>query len=112
MLTIVAARSRRLHGLGHDPRRRTVARRDDHQGNVKLGPVKTRSVEEHSGMFAEAFAVVGGDDHPGLFEDGAAVELVDEPAELLVQVRDAIIVAVAKRGSGPRTAAGGTPPAC
>ena len=62
---------------------------------MDLGSVEAPPVEEHAGMFAEALAMVGGDDYPGLFEDTAAVELVDQPAELLVQVRDAIVVAVA-----------------
>ena len=62
---------------------------------MELRLVETRPVQEHTGMFAEALAVVRGDDHPGPLEDRAAIELVDQPAELLVKVRDAVVVRVA-----------------
>ena len=92
--TIVAARSRRLTvsatTVGRAPRRR-----NDHQRNMELRLVETRSVPEHAGMLAEALAVVRGDDHPGPLENGTAIELVDQPAELLVEIRDAVVVGVA-----------------
>ena len=50
---------------------------------------------EDAGMLAEALAVVGGDDHPGRLQDAPAAQLVDQSAELLVEVRDAIVVGVA-----------------
>ena len=73
---------------------------------MELRLVKTRPMPEHAGVFAEAFPVIGGDDDPGPPEDGAAVQFVDQPAELLVQVRDAVVVGIAgeidlRTGKGP-----------
>ena len=62
---------------------------------MELRLVETRPVPEHAGVFAEALPVIGGDDHPGLLEEGTAIQLVDQEAELLVQVRDAVIVGIA-----------------
>ena len=62
---------------------------------MELRLVETRSVPEHAGLFAEALAVIRGDDHPGPLENGTAIELVDQPAELLIEVRDAVVVRVA-----------------
>ena len=53
---------------------------------MELCLVETRSVPEHAGFFAEAFAVIRGDDHPGPLENGTAIEFVDQPAELLIEV--------------------------
>ena len=59
---------------------------------MELRLVKTRPVPEHAGFFAETFAVIRGDDHPGPLENRTAIELVDQPAELLIEVRDAVVV--------------------
>ena len=53
-------------------------------------------------MLAEALAVVRGDDHPGPIEDRARSELVEQSAELLVEVRDAVVVGVADEREIPR----------
>ena len=62
---------------------------------MELRLVEARPVAEDAGMLAEALAVVRGDDHPGPLEDAAALELVDQPAQLLIEVRDAVVVGVA-----------------
>ena len=57
---------------------------------------------EDAGMLAEALAVVGGDDHPGRFEDRTSTELVEQSAQLFIEVRDAVIVGVAGKRDIPR----------
>ena len=64
---------------------------------MELRLVEARPMAEDAGMLAEALAVVRGDDHPGPIEDPAAAELVDQPAQLLVEIRDAVVVGVASR---------------
>ena len=61
---------------------------------MQLGLVETRPVAEDARVLAEALAVVRGDDQPGSLEDAAPVELVEQLAELLVEVGDAIVVGV------------------
>src|SRR5262249_18663582 len=70
-------------------------RRNDHERNVELSPVETRPVPEHSRLFAKTLAVIRGDDHPGSLEEGTAIELVDQPAELLIEIGHAVVVGVA-----------------
>ena len=65
---------------------------------MELRLVEARAVPEHAGMLAETFPVVRGDDQPGPVEDVTAVELVDQPAELLVEIRDAVVVGGANEG--------------
>ncbi len=64
---------------------------------MKLRLVEARSVAEHAGMFAETLAVVRDDDEPGPVEDGTTLELVDQPSQLLIEVRDTIVVSVASQ---------------
>ena len=45
-------------------------------------------------VFAEAFAVVGNDDQPGVFENAASVERVDQFTDLFVEIGDAVVVGV------------------
>ncbi len=49
---------------------------------------------EHARVLAEAFAVVRHDDHPGTFQVVTAIELVEQPAELLIEICDAVVVQV------------------
>ena len=62
---------------------------------MDLRLIETRAVPEHAGLFAEALAMIRRDDDPGSLEDGTAIELVDQSPELLIEIRDAIVVAVA-----------------
>ena len=48
-------------------------------------------------VLAEVLAVVGRDDHQRVRQQAAPVQLVEEPAELLVEVGDAVVVGVAAR---------------
>jgi hypothetical protein len=56
--------------------------------------VEAFSVFEQA-VLAEAFAVVGGDDQESVVENALAVELIDEGAELVVEIGEAAIVTVA-----------------
>ena len=80
--------------LVDDLLRRAPPGRDDQERDVQLGLVEARPVAEDAGMLAETLAVVRGDDQPGLLEDPAPVQLVDQLPELLIEVRDAIVVGV------------------
>ena len=48
-------------------------------------------------MVPQRFAVIGKDDHERVIEDAAASQLVEQDAQLIVEVRDAIVVRVAAR---------------
>ena len=61
---------------------------------MQLGLVETRAVAENAGVLAETFAMVRGDDQPGSLQDPAPVQLVDQLAELLIEIRDAIVIGV------------------
>ena len=45
-------------------------------------------------MFAKAFAVVGNDDQPGVFQNAAPVERVDQFTDLLVEIGNAVVVGI------------------
>ena len=91
--TIVAARSRRLTA-SLTARFGALPPGNDEQRNVELGFVETRAVNENAGVLAETFAVVRGDDQPGSLQNSAAVQLVDQLADLLIKIRDAIVISV------------------
>ena len=59
---------------------------------MDLRLIEARSMPEDAGMLAKALAVVPGDNHPGSIENPSSLQFVDQPAELLVQVRDAVVV--------------------
>ena len=61
---------------------------------MQLGLVKTRAVAENAGVLTETFAMVRGDDQPGSLQNPAPVQLVDQLPELLIEVRDAIVISV------------------
>ena len=96
--TMVAARSRRADRFLDDLRRTASTWRDHEERDVQLRLVEARAVAEDAGMFAETLAVVRGDDQPRLLEDPASLQLVDQLPELLVEVRDAIVVGVDGEG--------------
>ena len=48
-------------------------------------------------VLAQVFPVVGRDNHQGVGKQAEPIEIVDEPAELLVEVGNAIIVSVEDR---------------
>ena len=52
-----------------------------------------RAVAEVAGL-AEELAVVGGHDHQGVIEDALPVQLVEEFAEGIVEIGDAVVVGV------------------
>src|SRR5262249_47311365 len=85
------------HGLFDDLLGRAFTRRNDQQRHVKLRLVETLAVAENTGVLAEALAMVGGDDQPGLFENSAPVQLVDQLPELLIEIRDAIVISVSDK---------------
>ena len=91
----MAARSRKLAGSVDDSWRRASRGGNDHKRNMELGLVETRPVPEDAGLFAEALAVIRGDDDPGPLEDGTTSEFIDQTAELLVEIGDTVIVRVA-----------------
>ena len=64
------------------------------QRDVDLRVVEAAGVAEEV-VLAEVLAVVGRDDDQRVLEHAPAVELVEEPAELLVEVGDAVVVGVA-----------------
>ena len=47
-----------------------------------------------AGVLAEAFAMVRGDDQPGSLQSPAVFQFVDQLAELLIEIRDAIVISV------------------
>ena len=53
-------------------------------------------------VLAQVFPVVGRDNHQGAGKQAEPIEIVDEPAELLVEVGNAIIVSVEHRLDFPR----------
>ena len=61
---------------------------------MQLGLVKTLAVAENAGVLAETLAMVRGDDQPGSLQNSAAVQLVDQFPDLLIEVRDAIVISV------------------
>ena len=59
-------------------------------------------MEKDARLFTEALAVVRRDDQPGRFKDATALQFVDQPAQLLVQIRDAVVIGVALERDLPR----------
>ena len=45
-------------------------------------------------MLAETFAVVGNDDQPGVFENAASVERIDQFTNLFVEIGNAVVVGI------------------
>ena len=76
--------------------RRPIGRGDDQQGDVDFPAVEAQAVAEEA-VLAEVLAVVGGHDHQGVLQQPAALELVEEAAELPVEVGDATLVGVAEQ---------------
>ena len=52
-------------------------------------------------MIAERFSVVRGDDHQCVVEESSSLQLVEQPTELFIEERDAIVVAVAGQQDVP-----------
>ena len=61
---------------------------------MELRLVQARPVPEHAVILAETLAMIRSDDHPRPPKYGTAFELVDQAAELLVEIRHAIVVRV------------------
>ena len=119
MVCIPELRAREIAGewramrsqTGHvDYRRRQVSKTDrladgsassplppggtNNEWNVQLGLIETLAVAENAGVLTETFAVVRGDDQPCSLQDPAPVKLVDQLPELLIEIRDAIVISV------------------
>ena len=52
-------------------------------------------------MLAEAFAVVGNDDQPGVFENAALAKRVDQFANLFVEIGNAVVVGICEAKATP-----------
>ena len=52
-------------------------------------------MEKDAGLLAEALAMVRCDDQPRRIEHAAALKLVEQQAQLFVQIRDAVVIGVA-----------------
>ena len=61
---------------------------------MQLGLVETLAVAENAGVLAETFAVVRGDEQPGIVQNPAPAQLVNQPPELFIEIRDAIVIGV------------------
>ena len=61
---------------------------------MQLGLVETLPVAEDAGMFAETLAMVRHDDQPGILEDSATAQLVNQLPELLIEIGDAIVIGI------------------
>ena len=61
---------------------------------MQLGLVETHAVAKIAGVLTEAFTMVRGDDQPGSLQNPTPVQLVDQLAELLIEIRDAIVISV------------------
>ena len=68
--------------------------RNNHERDVQLGFVETRTVAENAGVLTETLAMIRRDDQPGSSQDPAPVQLVDQHPELLIEIRDAIVIRV------------------
>ena len=64
---------------------------------MQLGLVETRTMAENAGMLTETLAVVRGDDQPGLLQNPASLQLVDQLPELLIEIRDAVVISVDRK---------------
>jgi len=84
------------HGLAGDSPPGDAPREDHDQGNMDLRLVKAEPVAEVT-VFAELFTVVGGENQQGLFQHTPALQLADQPAQLVVERGDAVVVAVARK---------------
>ena len=58
-------------------------------------------MNEHAGVFPEALPMVAGDDHPGSLENRPPFELIEELAQSLVEIGEAIVVCVASEADLP-----------
>src|SRR5262245_47957065 len=78
---------------------------------MKLGLVEAPAVSK-APVLAEALAMVRGDDHPGPLERSEVPQIVEQQADLLIEVGDAAIVGVASEGDllRPKRALVGAPP--
>ncbi len=79
-------------GLFDDLLARDSTRRTDDERDVQLGIIQARTMTEAAGVLTEAFAVVCHDDQPGPFQRPQALECIQQPPELLIEVCNAIVV--------------------
>ena len=80
--------------LGRDGLPRVCsAGEEDEQGDADLRVVEAAGVPVER-VLAQVFPVIGGDDHQGIVQSSGPLQVVEEQAELLVEVGDAVIVGV------------------
>ena len=82
------------HHFCGDPAAHRSAGRTDQEWNVQLGVIQTRAVREITGVLAEALAVVGDNEEPCPFTQPASIERIEQNAELLVEISDAIVIGI------------------
>ena len=92
--TIVAARSRRLTVSLTTRLEADATRGNDQERNMQLGLIETRSVAEYTGVLAETLAVIRDDNQPGSIQHAAPAQFVHQLADLLVEVRDAVVISI------------------
>ena len=79
--------------LGDDAAIRHRRRREDQERHVQLAAVKTEAVPREPALL-KVLAVVGGDDDQGVFKQPPAPQLIEEAADLVVEIGDAAVVTI------------------
>ena len=95
---MVAGRSRRLTTLPHDPRRPAARRQDDQERHADLRAIETLAVVEQI-VLPQSFAMIGGDDHQRSIEHAAPLQVVEQLAQPLVQIGEAVVIGVSSQES-------------
>ena len=85
---------------GNDLPRVRFTREQNQERDVDFGVVEAAGMSAEL-VLAQVFPVVGRDNHQGAGKQAEPIEFVDEPAELLVEVGNAIIVSVEHRRISP-----------
>ena len=68
-------------------------RREDQERHVQLAAVETEAVPGEPALL-KVLAVVGGDDDQRVFKQPPASQLIEEAADLVVEIGDAAVVAI------------------
>ena len=59
---------------------------------MQLGVIKRRAVGENARVLTKALPMVRSDDQPGFFKNTSPVKFVDQLSDLLVEVRNAVVI--------------------
>src|SRR4051812_19192885 len=79
--------------LGNDPAIRRPPGREDQERHVQLAAIETEPVPREPTLL-KVLAVVGSDDDKGVFKQPPAPQLIEEAADLVVEIGDAAVVAI------------------